>query len=150
VFGESEIAGFDNVADFQSPDPDGDGFGDPIIGAIDLNFLQMLSEGAAVFESDGFAAEFECDIDGGATIGIDAEQIKVEDVGGEHIPLDFLHDGFIDRAVEFNVDDGRSVGDQFFDDFAADGDGFAGLAQTVEVSGNATGTTNELSTPGTG
>jgi hypothetical protein len=150
VFGKSKVAGLDGITNFQSTNPDGNGLGNPVIRAVDLNFFQVLSEGTAVFQPDRLAAEFECDVDGGTTIGIDAKEIQMQNVGGEHIPLHFLHNSLVDSTVELNVDDGRPVSNKLFDDFAADGHRFAGLAKTVEIGRNATGTTNELSAPGTG
>jgi hypothetical protein len=106
----------------------------------------VLTKGAAVLQTYGFAAEFKRDIDGRATVWIHTQQIQMQDMGCENIPLHFANDGFVNGAVEFNIDDGRAVSDEFLDHFFADRDGFARLTEPVQICRNPSGTANQ---PGT-
>jgi hypothetical protein len=103
----------------------------------------VLTKSTAVLKTDRFAAKFESDIDGGSAVGVNPEKIQVQHVGCEHIPLHLANDGLVNGAVQFDVDDGGAVSDKLFNDLFADGDGDAGLTETVQICRDPSGTANQ-------
>lgn len=102
---QRHVSGLDGIADVQCSDSHDDRLRDAKVRTCDCQCFGKMPNGTAVLQPYRLAAEFNRNLDCGPAVRIDAQQIKMANRSAERIPLNFLNDGLVDLAVQFNVDD---------------------------------------------
>ena len=122
------------AADLQRADPDVQFVRHQVERHFDLDRVDQMLDDAAVVHARGFALELDRHFDRHLVAGHHAEQIDVQHLVEERVPVHFLQQGLAGGGA-FEVDDLRAVADDRFELFRGEREADRFFAVTVEHRG---------------